>query len=109
MSLDRHGLRIRSMRPSVHEPYESWASFIAFVRQLLLAPLLLIVISAGYLGATIFFYDTRNLFVLTLPVLSAFNLSGLFAFAYDFTLERLEKRRTRRTLERYVSRNLVKE
>src|SRR6185312_13829058 len=45
----------------------------------------------------------------TLPVLGAFNLSGLFSLGYDFTLERLEKLRTRRTLERYVSKNLVKE
>ena len=82
---------------------------VAFVRQSLLALLLLIAISAGYLGATVFFYDTRNLFILALPVLGAFNLSGLFALMYDFTLERLEKLRTRRTLERYVSKNLVKE
>ena len=82
---------------------------VAFVRQSLLALLLLIAISAGYLGATVFFYDTRGLFILALPVLGAFNLSGLFALGYDFTLERLEKLQTRRTLERYVSKNLVKE
>jgi adenylate cyclase len=82
---------------------------IAFIRQSLLAPLVIIALSAAYVGAVIFFYNTRNLFLLTLPVLGAANLSGLFAFAYDFTLERLEKRRTRRTLERYVSKNLVKE
>src|ERR1051325_3645675 len=82
---------------------------IAFVRQALLAPLLLIVVSGGYLGAVIFFYNTHGLFFLTLSVLGAAILSGIFAFAYDFTLERLEKRRTRRTLERYVSKNLVKE
>lgn len=82
---------------------------VAFVRQSLLALSLLIAISAGYLGAAVFFYDTRNLFILTVPVLGAFNLSGLFSLGYDFTLERLEKLRTRRTLERYVSKNLVKE
>ena len=82
---------------------------VAFVRQSLLALLLLIATSAGYLGAAVYFYDTRNLFILALPVLGAFNLSGLFALMYDFTLERLEKLRTRRTLERYVSKNLVKE
>jgi adenylate cyclase len=81
----------------------------AFVRQSSLAPLLLITINAGYLGAAVFFYDTRNLFILTLPVLGVFDLSWLFSFGYDFTLERREKRRTRRTLERYVSKNLVKE
>jgi adenylate cyclase len=57
----------------------------------------------------VFFYNSHNLFLLTVPVLGAFNLSGLFSLGYDFTLERMEKLRTRRTLERYVSKNLVKE
>ena len=82
---------------------------VAFVRQTLLALLLLGALGAGYLGATVFFYNTQGLFILTLPVLGAFVLSGLFSLGYDFTLERLEKNRTRRTLERYVSKNLVKE
>ena len=82
---------------------------VAFVRQTLVALLLLLGLGAAYLGAVVFFYNTHNLFVLTLPVLGAFNLSGLFSLGYDFTLERLEKLRTRRTLERYVSKNLVKE
>jgi adenylate cyclase len=82
---------------------------VAFVRQTLVALLLLIGASAGYLAAAVWFYNTHNLFLLTLPVLGAFNLSGLFSLGYDFTLERLEKLRTRRTLERYVSKNLVKE
>jgi len=43
------------------------------------------------------------------PVLSAFLASGLLSLGFDYWLERLEKLRTRRTLERYVSKNLVKE
>jgi adenylate cyclase len=82
---------------------------VAFVRQTLLALLLLGALGAGYLGSAVFFYNTHGLFILTLPVLGAFVLSGLFSLGYDFTLERLEKNRTRRTLERYVSKNLVKE
>jgi len=82
---------------------------VAFVRQTLLALLLLGALVASYLGAAVFFYNTQGLFILTLPVLGAFVLSGLFSLGYDFTLERLEKNRTRRTLERYVSKNLVKE
>ncbi|MFZ4482966.1 MAG: CHASE2 domain-containing protein [Chthoniobacterales bacterium] len=35
--------------------------------------------------------------------------AGLTAFAYDFSLERREKARVRRSLERYVSRDLVHE
>jgi len=82
---------------------------VTFVRQTLLALLLLLASSAGYLAAVVWLYNAHNLFLLTLPVLAAFNLSGLFSLGYDFTLERLEKLRTRRTLERYVSKNLVKE
>jgi adenylate cyclase len=82
---------------------------VAFLRQTLLALLLLGALVASYLGAAVFFYNTQGFFVLTLPVLGAFVLSGLFSLGYDFTLERLEKNRTRRTLERYVSKNLVKE
>jgi len=82
---------------------------VVFVRQTLVALLLLLALTAGYLAVVVSLYNAHNLFLLTLPVLAAFNLSGLFSLGYDFTLERLEKLRTRRTLERYVSKNLVKE
>jgi adenylate cyclase len=36
-------------------------------------------------------------------------MSGALSLGFEYTLERLEKLRTRRTLERYVSKNLVKE
>jgi adenylate cyclase len=88
--------------------FSAWV-VVAFVRQTLVALLLLIGLSAGYLAGVVWLYNTQNLFLLTLPVLGAFSLSGLFSLGYDFTLERLEKLRTRRTLERYVSKNLVKE
>jgi adenylate cyclase len=84
-------------------------TLVTFVRQTLVAILLLFALSAAYLGVVVFYYNTHNLFLLTVPVLGAFNLSGLFSLGYDFTLERMEKLRTRRTLERYVSKNLVKE
>ena len=88
--------------------FAAWV-VVAFVRQTLLALLLLGALGASYLGAAVFFFNAQGLFILTLPVLGAFVLSGLFSLGYDFTLERLEKNRTRRTLERYVSKNLVKE
>ncbi len=36
-------------------------------------------------------------------------LSGSFSLGFEYAIERLEKLRTRRTLERYVSKNLVRE
>ena len=47
--------------------------------------------------------------MLTVPVQGAFLLSGLSSLGFEYALERIEKLRTRRTLERYVSKNLVKE
>jgi adenylate cyclase len=82
---------------------------IAFLRRPLLCLGTLVAIIAAYLGAARFFYDTTGLLLLTVPVLSALVLSGLFSLGFEYALERLEKLRTRRTLERYVSRNLVKE
>ncbi len=54
-------------------------------------------------------FDRTGLLLLTVPVLAVFLLSGLFSLGYEYAMERIEKLRTRRTLERYVSKNLVKE
>ena len=86
----------------------AWA-LIAFLRRPLLCVGALIAITATYLGTARLFYDTTGLLLLTVPVLSALLLSGLFSLGFEYAVERLEKLRTRRTLERYVSRNLVKE
>ncbi len=82
---------------------------IVFLRRPLLCLGALVAITGAYLGAARLFYDKTGLLLLTVPVLSALLLSGLFALGFEYALERLEKLRTRRTLERYVSKNLVKE
>ena len=82
---------------------------IAFVRRPLTALLLLTGIVAAYLVTVLITYDQIGLLLLTVPVLAAFLFSGLFSLGYEYALERIEKVRTRRTLERYVSKNLVKE
>ncbi|PYL12480.1 MAG: hypothetical protein DMF43_08245 [Verrucomicrobia bacterium] len=84
-------------------------SLIAFLRRPLLCLGALIAITAAYLGAARFFYDTTGLLLLTVPVLSALLLSGVVSLGFEYALERIDKLRTRRTLERYVSKNLVKE
>src|SRR5438445_726725 len=84
-------------------------SLIVFLRRPVLCLGGLIVITGAYLGATRLFYDKSGLLLLTVPVLSALLLSGLFSLGFEYALVRLEKLRTRRTLERYVSKNLVKE
>ena len=82
---------------------------LAFIQSVLLRSVVLLGASLFYLGAVRILYDQWGLFLLVVPTLTAFVLSGAFGLAFDFILERLEKLRTRRTLERYVSKNLVKE
>jgi adenylate cyclase len=84
-------------------------SLVAFLRRPLLCLGTLVVITGAYLGAARLFYDESGLLLLTVPVLGALLLSGSFSLGFEYALERIEKLRTRRTLERYVSKNLVKE
>ncbi|HJX26018.1 MAG TPA: adenylate/guanylate cyclase domain-containing protein [Chthoniobacterales bacterium] len=82
---------------------------VAFVRRPLLSILIMVVIGAAYLGMVRLFYDRVGLFVHTVPIMATFLISGAFSLGFEYALERIEKLRTRRTLERYVSKNLVKE
>lgn len=82
---------------------------VAFLRRPLLCLGTLVLITAAYLGAARLCYDGTGLLLLTVPVLSGLVLSGSFSLGFEYALERLERLRTRRTLERYVSKNLVRE
>jgi adenylate cyclase len=82
---------------------------VGFVRKPLICLGGLAGITAGYLAVSRLVYDNGGLLLLTVPVLSALVLSGSFSLGFEYFLERLETLRTRRTLERYVSKNLVKE
>lgn len=82
---------------------------VAFLRRPLLAFVTLLLIAAAYVGLTRIVYDRVGLLLMVVPALSAFLTSGLSGLGFEYALDRLEKLRTRRTLERYVSKNLVKE
>jgi adenylate cyclase len=82
---------------------------IAFVRRPLVSLIALIALAAGYLAFARIAFDRSGLLLLVVPVLTAFLLSGLLSLGFEYVLESMEKLRTRRTLERYVSKNLVKE
>jgi adenylate cyclase len=84
-------------------------SLVSFLRRPLFCLGALVAITAAYLAASRFFYDKTGLLLLTVPVLSALILSEIFSLGFEFVLAVREKLRTRRTLERYVSKNLVKE
>jgi adenylate cyclase len=82
---------------------------IAFVRRPLVCLITLLAVGAAYLAFARVAYDRTGLLVLVVPVLSGFLVAGFLSLGFEFVLERMEKLRTRRTLERYVSKNLVKE
>ena len=82
---------------------------VAFLRRPLLCFGTLLGIAAADLGLARIIYDRFGLLVMVVPTLSTFLASGLCGLGFEYALERLEKLRTRRTLERYVSKNLVKE
>ncbi len=84
-------------------------SLVAFLRRPLLCVGALGVLTATYLGTARLCYDKTGLLLLSVPVLAALLLSGSFSLGFEYAIERLEKLRTRRTLERYVSKNLVRE
>lgn len=70
------------------------------------AAFVLLIIS--YLVSVRLAYDHANTVLAITPVL-ALGVAGLVSFIYDFTHETLEKLRIRRTLEAYVSKDVVRE
>jgi adenylate cyclase len=86
----------------------AWA-FIALIRRPLVSLLALLAVSAAYLTVARIAYDNAGLLIVVVPVLIAFLGGGFLSLGFEYVLERIEKMRTRRTLERYVSKNLVKE
>src|SRR5438067_6683814 len=82
---------------------------IPFLRRPILSLLSLIAITVVYLAAARLAYDRSGFILATVPVLSTLMLCSVSTLGIDYAIERREKLRTRRTLERYVSKNLVKE
>jgi len=82
---------------------------IALVRRPLTSLLALLGVTVAYLALARIAYDRMGLLVVVVPVLIAFLGAGFLSLGFEYVLERIEKMRTRRTLERYVSKNLVKE
>jgi adenylate cyclase len=84
-------------------------TLVAFLRRPLLTFTTLLLIAASYLGLARILYDRVGLLLMVVPPMGAFLASGLCGLGFEYALERIEKLRTRRTLERYVSKNIVKE
>lgn len=63
----------------------------------------------GYAAGALAVYNLADIVPGLLYPAGTLVLAGLTCFAYDFSLERREKARVRRSLERYVSRDVVRE
>ncbi len=68
-----------------------------------------VLLAAAYLFSVKLAHDQADTIVLAIPPVLAFGVAGLVSFVYDFTHETLEKLRIRRTLEAYVSKDVVRE
>jgi adenylate cyclase len=77
---------------------KTWLRSVAFV-----------LLGAGYLFSVKLAYDHADTIALAIPPVLALGVAGLVSFVYDFTHETLEKLRIRRTLEAYVSKDVVRE
>jgi len=74
--------------------------------------ILLTLLTVAYWAVSFFVFNRFgkgiNVLLVMVPTVALVSSSSI-ALTYDYFLERLEKRRVRRTLERYVSRDVVKE
>jgi len=71
--------------------------------------LLLLALNCAALWANLFAFDNFSVYFPSLPFLLVLNPTVFLGLVCDFTWERLEKNRVRRTLEKYVSKNIVRE
>ena len=75
------------------------------IRRLIMAGLFM----AAYFAGCWALFNSQNFLLLAVTPMIALSSSTLAGFTYDFILERRERNRTRRTLERYVSKDVVRE
>jgi adenylate cyclase len=77
------------------------------------SPWLRLVVMVGvnclHVWVTLQVFNEFGIYVPLLPFLIEFNVTALLGLLCDFAWERLEKTRVRRTLEKYVSTNVVRE
>ena len=79
------------------------------VRSPWLRLLVLLAVDAVTIWVALWAFDNLSIYIGSLPALLQINVTVLVGLVCDFTSERLEKARVRRTLERYVSSNVVQE
>jgi adenylate cyclase len=119
-------LQLQSINALIHHAFlrewPAWSTYgliaagclAAFLLTILIVRTSLRVAAFVLLGAAFLFgvklaYDYASAVVPGIPPTFAFALSGLASFIYDYTREKMEKMRVRRTLESYVSKEVVRD
>lgn len=80
-----------------------------FVKKTWLRGIAFVLLGTGYILSVILISNRADTVVLAIPPVLAFAVAGFISFVLDFTHETLEKLRIRRTLEAYVSKDVVRE
>ncbi len=119
-------LQVQSMNALIHHAFlrewPAWTTYwliaagclAAFLLTVLVLRTSLRVAAFGLIGAAFLFgvklaYDHASIVVPGIPPVLAFAVTGLGSFIYDYTRERMEKMRVRRTLESYVSKEAARD
>lgn len=84
----------------------SWLGGVA-IRRPSLRFLYVLAIPALWCGLAMYAYNSTGLFLPTVLPIAIFSLAGVSNIVADQVFDRIEKARVRRTLERYVSKNVV--
>ncbi len=69
----------------------------------------IVLVAAGFSYLSLFLFDHVSLIIPVAQPLLVLLFSGVVVLGYDFFREQLERSRVRKTLERYVSKNIVAE
>ena len=109
-----HGAFIRQLSPGAVAMCVIFAGLVAIALSVLvrspwlrLAALVLCSMTGGTLA--FFLYNRASIYLPLVGPLAELNFTVLVGLMADFARERVEKKRVRRTLERYVSKNVVSE
>ena len=114
MNAALHGAFIRELSPAAKLALTAIAGLLGvavslYLRSPWLRLLTLAAIDGLGLWLALLAFNQASLFVPMVAPLAALNFTALLGLIADLTWERIEKNRVRRTLEKYVSKNVVRE
>ena len=109
-----HGEFIREVSPGLAAALTALAGAIAIALTLFLRSpwhrlVALAMMDGGAAWVALLLFDHASIYVPLVAPMMELNLAVLLGLISDLALERVEKNRVRRTLERYVSKNVVRE